>query len=115
MAKKVLLVLLLILVLGAIALTVVAGRRIFAKPPLISTITSPDGILWLQLKGNPAKPTQPIIDHSVHFDLFRNGQPVLRDKYVHQGDWFDPGFNNLYRQHDWVTNSVIRFSWESVA
>ena len=89
--------------------------RAFLARPLFSTITFPDGARSLRLRGDPTRPIQPIIDHSVYFDLFHKGQPVLVNKYLHSGDWFDPSFNDLYRQHEWVTNSAIRFSWENSA
>lgn len=104
----------LLLLAGVSIVGLIVTRAYFARP-LFSTITSPDGALSLRLRGDPTGPIQPIIDHSVYFDLFHKGQPVLINKYLHSGDWFDPSFNNLYRQHDWVTNSAIRFSWESVA
>ena len=69
----------------------------------------------LRLKGDPTGPLQPIIDHSVYFDLIRDEQPVLVNKYLHSGDWLDPSFNDLYKQHNWVTNSLIRFSRADVA
>lgn len=112
--KRLIAILVSVMVLaGASLVGVTVLRALFARP-LFSTIPSPDGALSLRLKGDPTGPIQPIIDHSVSFDLFHNGQPVLVNKFVHSGDWLDPSFNDLYRQHDWVTNSVIRFSRVSV-
>lgn len=98
-----------------VAFVAVTATRLLLRRPVFATIRSPDDKLWLRLKGDPTRPLTPIINHSVYFDLFRNQQPVVVNKYLHWGDWFDPSFNDLYRQHDWVTNSVIRFSWQSLA
>src|SRR5262245_9944405 len=101
------------MLLGVAFVAVTTARRLLRRP-VFSTIRSPDGKLLIRLKGDPTRPLTPIIDHSVYFDLLDNDQPVVVDKYLHWGDWFDPSFNDSYRQHDWVTSSVLRFSWESV-
>lgn len=113
-SKKWPLILLAVIVLSGVAFVAVTAARRLLRRPVFSTIRSPDDKLMLRLKGDPTRPLTPITDHSVDFDLFRNGQPVVVDKYLHSGDWFDPSFNDSYRQHEWVTNSVIRFSWESL-
>jgi hypothetical protein len=114
-SKKWPVILLAVIALSGVAFVAGTAARLLLLQPVFLTIRSPDDKLMLRLKGDPTRPMTPIIDHSVYFDLFRNGQPVVANKYLHWGDWFDPSFNDSYRQHDWVTNSVIRFSWESLA
>jgi hypothetical protein len=107
-----------ILLLAVLSGYVVVGLlawTVFWRRPLIASSNSPDGQLLLRLKGDPTHPNQPLIDSTVYFDLYRDEQPVLLNKYLHSGDDFDPSFNDLYPQRRWISNSVIRFTREDLS
>jgi hypothetical protein len=111
---KVARILLLVVALSGCVLALITWT-VFGRRPLIASLRSPDDQLVLRLKGDPTRPNQPIFDSTVYFDLFRGEQPVLLDKYLHSGDFFDPCFNDLYPQHRWISNSAIRFMREDIA
>ena len=88
---------------------------LWVRQPVFSNIASPDGTTSVRLKGYPNRPINPITSNYVYFDFFRNGNPVATAKYLHSGDSLDPSFNDSYSQHNWVSNSVLRFSRENVS
>lgn len=98
---------------GALLVTVLVAWALLRKRPVISEIASPNGDLVLRLTGDPTRPLTPFRDQSVYFDLSRNAKPVLADKFMHFGDWFDPSFNDLYKQHRWLSNTTIQFLREA--
>ena len=98
---------------GALLVTALVAWALLRKRPVISEIASPNGDLVLRLTGDPTRATTPFRDHSVYFDLSRNAQPVLSNKFLHFGDWLDPSFNDLYTQHRWLSNTTIQFLREA--
>ena len=111
--------LLFLVLLGVLTAVVASGvlglAMVWVRQPVFSTITSPDGVVSVQLKGYPNRPINPITTNSVYYDLFRDGQPIVSDKYLHSGDTLEPSFNESYKLHNWVSNSVLRFSREDMA
>ncbi|HKZ77011.1 MAG TPA: hypothetical protein VJ124_01720 [Pyrinomonadaceae bacterium] len=101
-------IIVLCLVVGAISLSIFAFATV-GRGPLISKIESPDKTYVLYLTGKKSRPAVPIIEHSVYFDLYRHGKPVVRGRELHSGDWFDPAFENLYGDHSWANNSTLMF------
>src|ERR1700752_3724260 len=81
-----------------------------SRATLISTIESPDKTYLLHLKGKKSRPTVPLIEHSVYFDLYRNGKPIVWGRKLHSGGWFDPAFENLFGDHSWVNSSTLIFA-----
>ena len=78
-------------------------------PPIFATIESPDKTYLVHLRGKRTRPAFPWWMHWVYCDLYRNGEPVIRLRQVHSGDGFDPGFDDLYTTHTWVSNSTLMF------
>ena len=94
--------------LGAIVLSIFAFKTI-GHMPVIYTTESPDKTYAVLLRGKDFRPRLPIIEHSVYFDLYRNGEQVARGREIHSGDWFDPAFENYYPGYVWVNSSTLMF------
>ena len=102
--------------LGAFVATISLSIFAFAalgQAPLITTIESPDKTYLVHLNGKKSRPAVPLIMHSVYFDLFRQGKPIVRGRKLHSGDWFDPAFDDLYSQHAWANSSTLKFYRQS--
>ena len=78
-------------------------------PPVFSTIESPDKTYVVHLRGKRTRPAFPWMMHWVYCDLYRNGQQVIRRRQLHSGDWLDPGFDDLYSNHTWISSSALMF------
>lgn len=94
--------------LGAVAISICVFATM-GHALLISTITSPDNTYVVNLSGRKSRPVLPIIEHAVYVDLFRHGQPIMRGRKLHSGDWFDPAFENLYPEYSWENISTLKF------
>ena len=77
--------------------------------PQFSTIESPDKTYTVNLRGRKSSPRYWFLMHSVYFDLHRRGEQVVRRQLLHDGDRFDPGFEDLYPDHTWLNNSTLLF------
>lgn len=74
-----------------------------------SSIESPDKTYTVNLRGRKSSPRRMFVMHSVYFDLYRRGGRVVRGQLLHDGDSFDPGFEDLYPDHTWLNNSTLMF------
>lgn len=74
-----------------------------------SSIESPDKTYTVNLRGRKSSPRFKFLLHSVYFDLHRRGERVVRRQLLHDGDSFDPGFEDLYPDHTWLNNSTLMF------
>lgn len=61
--------------------------------------------------GDKTRPSFPFMNHSVSFNLFKNGQPIVNNTPVYWGDLFDSDFGELFPEHKWVNDSVLRFGF----
>ena len=93
---------------GAIVLSIFAFKTI-GHMPVIYTTVSPDKTYAVLLRGKEFRPRLPIIEHSVYFDLYRNGEQVARGQELHSGDWFDAAFRDFYPGYVWVNSSTLMF------
>jgi hypothetical protein len=115
MVRRLLFVVLLGVLIGAMAAAMLWIAILWVRQPVFSTITSPDGAVSLRLKGYPNRPINPFGTNTVYFDLIRGGQPVAAGRYLYSGEWGEPSYNEFYTQHNWISNSVLRFSRENVS
>ena len=74
-----------------------------------ASIESPDKTYTVNLRGRKSSPRYNFVMHSVYFDLYRSGGRVVRGQLLHDGDSFDPGFEDLYPDHTWLNNSTLKF------
>jgi hypothetical protein len=81
------------------------------QPEVFLPTKSPTGIYEVELAGDKTRPSFPFMGHSVSFNLYKNGQQIVRNAYVYSGDLFDSDFNELYPEHKWVSESVLRFGF----
>jgi hypothetical protein len=91
---------------AALSLSIVVFWR---HAPIFSTIESPDKTYVLHLRGKRSRPALPVIMHWVYCEAYRNGRQVIRRQQLHSGDGFDPGFDDLYPDHTWVSSSTLMF------
>jgi len=80
-----------------------------------ASIESPDKTYVVNLRGRKSSPRSMFVMHSVYFDLYRRGERVVRGQLLHDGDSFDPGFEDLYRDHTWLNNSTLMFHNEKMS
>lgn len=73
------------------------------------TTSSPNKTYTVELTGNKSAPSVPGVDHEARFNLFKNGQPIVKNGYVDEYDWFDSDFAGMYPEHKWLNESVLRF------
>lgn len=95
--------LLVMLASGVVALVMLGQSRVW-----FST-SSPKRTYTFELTGKKERPTIPAIEHSARFNLLKNGQHVVTNAYVDSYDWFDSDFGQMYPEHEWVTESILRF------
>jgi hypothetical protein len=74
-----------------------------------ASIESPGKTYTVNLRGRKSSPKYKFVMHSVYFDLYRRGGRVVRRELLHDGDSFDPGFEDLYPDHTWLNNSTLKF------
>lgn len=77
---------------------------------VVLTTSSPANSYTVRLAGQRGRPKVPLLYHGVSFSVIKNNgaKESLSHKYVHSGDWFDPSFDHLYRQHKWVEENVLQ-------
>ena len=98
--------LLLTFVVAAVGSVVIVSRY---QSDVVLTTSSPKGTYTVRLTGQRDRPKVPLITHEVLFSVSKDGKDVLTNKYLHSGDWFDPSFDVLYPQHNWVREDVLHF------
>ncbi len=76
------------------------------------TTSSPNKTYTVEFTGNKYAPSVPAVDHETRFNLFKNGQPLLKNAYVDAYDWFDSDLAGMYPEHKWVSDSVLRIGSE---
>ncbi len=72
------------------------------------TTSSPNETYTVEFQGNKYAPTIPFVDHETRFNLFKEGQYIVKGGYVDQYDWFDSDFAGMYPEYRWVTESALR-------
>jgi hypothetical protein len=95
-------------ILIILALGVVAYKTLAESPVWLST-SSPKKTFTVELTGKKSRPSAPGIEHEARFNLLKNGEYVVRDAYVDSYDWFDSDFGEMYPEHTWMTESILRF------
>src|SRR2546430_8385941 len=83
----------------------VGALQYFRQPHVWLSVSSPNKTYILQLTGSKSRPILPVGENETRFNLFKSGQPVIRNAYVDSYDWFDPSFAEKYPEHRWVTES----------
>ena len=91
------------LTLGVAILVSSAQSRVW-----LST-SSPNKTYTVQLTGRKFRPKVPGVEHEARFNLLKGSEPVVKNAYVDSYDWFDSDFAEMYPDHKWVTDSVLRF------
>ena len=81
----------------------------FQSGVFLST-SSPNKTYKVELIGNKSSPSLPFVDHEAHFNLFKGDQPLVKNAYLSRYDWFDSGVDEMYPEHKWASDSVLRFS-----
>jgi len=66
----------------------------------------------VQLTGNRFRPKVPGVEHEARFNLLKGSEPLVKNAYVDSYDWFDSDFAEMYPEHKWVTDSVLRFGYK---
>lgn len=87
----------------------IAGWLLFDEPKVFLSTKSPTGIYVVELIGDKTRPTFPYMNHFVSFNLFKDGHQIVKNEEVHHGDLFDSDFNELFPEHKWVNDSILRF------
>ena len=77
---------------------------------VVLTTSSPANTYTVTLAGQRDRPKVPLLYHQVRFSVSKSkgAKESLTNKYLHSGDWFDPSFDHLYRQHNWVQENVLQ-------
>jgi hypothetical protein len=91
-----------------LAVTLTAGvmaHRLFFKPSVWLSSSSPSRTYTVELTGNKSRSFY----HAVGFNLIKNGQTLVRNAHAHSGDWMDIIFELAYPQHSWESENVLRF------
>jgi hypothetical protein len=85
---------------------------LFTEPPTFLSLSSPNRIYRVDLRGNQWRPRYFFFEHAVNFDVFEGERRTVKNAYAHNGDGFDPGFEDSYPEHIWVNEQVLRFGRE---
>jgi hypothetical protein len=100
-----------IVVVGLVA-TLTLGVAILvssAQSRVWLSTSSPNKTYTVQLTGREFRPKVPGVEHEARFNLLKGSEPVVKNAYVDSYDWFDSDFAEMYPEHEWVTESVLRF------
>jgi hypothetical protein len=81
----------------------------FQSAVFLST-SSPNKTYIVELTGNKSSPSVPFVDHETRFNLFKGDQPLVKNAYLSRYDWFDSGVDEMYPEHKWISDSVLRLS-----
>jgi hypothetical protein len=95
--------------LGAALTLAVAFLVSHAQSPVWLSTSSPNNTYTVQLTGRKFRPKVPAIEHETRFNLLKGSEPLVKDAYVDSYDWFDSDFAEMYPEHKWVSESVLRF------
>jgi hypothetical protein len=95
-----------ILTLGVAILVSSAQSRVW-----LST-SSPNKTYTVQLTGSKFRPKVPGVEHEARFNLLKGSEPLVKNACVDSYDWFDSDFAEMYPEHKWVTESVLRFGYK---
>jgi hypothetical protein len=109
LGRKVIVNLGLLLTFLVVAVGAVQVVKITNQGDIFLTTSSPKGSYVVSLTGRKDRPKLPMVNHEVRFSLAKTGKASLTNKYLHSGDWFDPSFDLLYPQHNWVQENVLQF------
>jgi hypothetical protein len=107
--NKVIVNLVLVLAVVAAAVGSVQVVKTTIQNDVFLTTSSPKGSYTVRLTGRNDRPKVPLVSHEVLFSVSKDGKVFLTNKYLHSGDWFDPSFNLLYPQHNWVGEDTLHF------
>ena len=94
------------LILGVAFLVSPAQSRVW-----LST-SSPNKTYTVQLTGRKFRPRVLGVEHEARFNLLKGTKPVVKNAYVDSYDWFDSDFAEMYPEHKWVSESVLRFGYK---
>lgn len=92
--------------LGILLGSLVAYSFVLQSSAFLTT-TSPQGTYTIDFTGQRDRPVVPLVDHSVRFNVFKDGKPFASDKDLHSGDWLDPSFDLLFPQHQWLSDKTL--------
>jgi hypothetical protein len=76
--------------------------------------SSPNKTYTVQLTGRKFRPKFPGIEHEARFNLLKGAERVVKNAYVDSYDWFDSDFAEMYPEHKWASESVLRFGYKLV-
>lgn len=94
-------------VLLATLLTSMALYRIFGRPSVFASISSPHGTYKVNLTGHKKRPV--FFTNEVRFHVLKSGQPFVTDQYLHSGDAFDLSFESGYPDYRWPAENILQF------
>src|SRR5882724_986030 len=98
MARKLILILIVIAIILVVILSVSFGRE-------ISSTSSPNNKYTVQISQERPFPA---FERYVYLNASRTGEPFLKRKLLHTGDFLDQGFNSLYPTHAWLSESILK-------
>jgi hypothetical protein len=99
---------LILTVLFSALLICVIHYKLISKPlPVFLTTSSPEKTYTVSLKGQKTQPLFFTVE--VRFDVFKNGTPLLSDKFLYSADGLDFPFENQYPNHRWINEQSIKF------
>jgi hypothetical protein len=84
-----------VIILGGSLLICFLLYNFFLKPlPTFLITSSPHNTYTVSLKGQKTKPI--FFTAEVRFDIFKNGTPILSDKFLYSADGMDFPFEHQY-------------------
>jgi hypothetical protein len=95
-----------IILLIVLAAGVVTYKWMFESVWL--TTSSPNKTYTVELTGDKSRGGF-IIPSVVGYRVFKEGQIIAKNSWVHSGDWMDISFELAYPEHAWVSENVLRF------
>ncbi len=92
-----------------VTLTVgIIGYKLFSKPTVWLSTSSPNKTYTVELTGNKGRGGF-IIYAVVRHNVIKHGQTIIKDALTHYGDSMDISFELAYPEYAWVDENVIRF------
>src|SRR5205085_1237112 len=82
------------------------------KQPFNLTTASPNNIYKVQLKEQVEIYHVPFTGHGLHevkLGVFKEGKSIVEDETLYSGGVYDGRFLDLFPEHVWIDDSVLRF------
>jgi hypothetical protein len=83
-----------------------------AQSPVWLSTSSPNKTYTFELTGRKSRPSVPGVMNEARFNLLKGTDPLVKNAYVDSYDWFDSDFVEMYPEHKWVNESILRFGYK---